>query len=51
MRNANRVLFREPPELRALGKHKYRWKDKVKMDLNRIGGEGVDWIHLAQVKV
>jgi hypothetical protein len=26
----------------------YGQEDKIKMDLNKIGWEGMDWIHLAQ---
>jgi hypothetical protein len=24
------------------------WEDNIRMDLRKIGWEGVDWIHLAQ---
>jgi hypothetical protein len=25
-----------------------RWEDNIRLDLRKIGWEGVDWIHLAQ---
>jgi hypothetical protein len=29
-------------------KPRVRWEDNIKMDLNDIGWDGVDWIHMAQ---
>jgi hypothetical protein len=30
------------------GRRTSGWEDNVKMDLNEIGMQGVDWIHLPQ---
>jgi len=43
MRNAYKILVRKPEEKRQL-----RWKDNIWMDLRETGGEGMNWIHLAQ---
>jgi len=34
--------------MRALGRPMHRWKDNIKMDLQEVGCEGMDWIDLAQ---
>jgi hypothetical protein len=47
-RNGYRVLVGKPGERRALGSLSDRWEDNTKMELERTGWEGVDWIHLAQ---
>jgi hypothetical protein len=31
-----------------LGRPRHTWEDNIKMDLEEIGWEDVDWIHLAQ---
>jgi hypothetical protein len=31
-----------------LGKSRCRWVDNIKMDLKKIGWDGMDWIELAQ---
>ena len=33
---------------RPLGRPRRRWKDNIKMDLQEVGCEGMDWIELAQ---
>jgi len=33
---------------RPFGKPRRRWEDNIRMDIRKIGWEGVDWIHLAQ---
>jgi hypothetical protein len=43
-RNAYRILVGKRP----LGRPRYRWADKIKVDLREIGWEGVDWVDLAQ---
>jgi hypothetical protein len=35
---------------RPLERRRHRWEDGIKMDLNKIGCGGVEWIHLAQDK-
>jgi hypothetical protein len=32
---------------RPLGGTRHRWKDNIKMDLQKAGSESVDWIKLA----
>ena len=33
---------------RPLGKPRRRWEDNIKMDLQKVGGGGGDWMELAQ---
>jgi hypothetical protein len=33
---------------RPLGRPRSRWEDNIKMDLQEVGWEGMDWIELAQ---
>ena len=37
-----------PDGSRPLGKPMFRWKDNIKMDLQDVGWESMDWIDLAQ---
>jgi len=41
-------LVGKPEGKRPPGKHKLRWEDNSKMDLQKVGCEGIDWIELAQ---
>jgi hypothetical protein len=43
-----RVLVGKPEGRRPLGRPRRRWEDNIKMDLQEIRYEGVDWIELAQ---
>jgi hypothetical protein len=47
-RNAYRILMGKPEEKRPLGRPKHRWVDNNKMDLRKVGWDGVDWIGMAQ---
>jgi hypothetical protein len=47
-RNAYRILVGKPEGKRPLGRLRLRWVDSIKMDLRKIGWDGVDWIDLAQ---
>jgi hypothetical protein len=47
-RVVHRVLVGRPKGKRPLGKPRRRWEDKIKMDLQAIGGGRGDWIELAQ---
>ena len=47
-RGVNRVLVGKPEGKRPLGRPRRRWEDNIKMDLQELGCEGVDWIELAQ---
>jgi len=46
-RGVCRVLVGKPEGKRPLGRPRRRWED-VKIDLQEVGGGGMDWIELAQ---
>jgi len=37
----------KPEGMRPLGRPRPRWKDNIKMDLQKVGCGGMDWIKLA----
>jgi hypothetical protein len=37
-----------PEGKRPLVRHRRRWEDNIKMDVQEVGCEGMDWIELAQ---
>ena len=43
-----RVLVGRPEGKRPLGRPRRRWEDDIKMDLQEVGCEGMDWVELAQ---
>ena len=43
-----RVLLRKPEGKSPLGRPRHRWEDRIKTDLQEVGGGGVDCIDLAQ---
>ena len=45
-----RVLAVKPEGKGTLGRHRCRWKDNIKMDLQKVVCGGLDWIDLAQDK-
>jgi len=47
-RGVYRVLVRKPEGKRPLGRHRRRWEDNIKMDLQEVGCGGMDYIELAQ---
>jgi hypothetical protein len=47
-RNAYRILVGNPEGKIPLGRPRRRWVDNIKMDLRKIGWDGMDWIDLAQ---
>jgi hypothetical protein len=47
-RGIYRVLVEKPEGKRQLGRPRLRWEDIIKMDLQKVGYRGVDWIELAQ---
>jgi hypothetical protein len=47
-RNAYRILVEKPERKRPLGRPRRRWVGDIKIDLTKIGWDGVDWIDLAQ---
>jgi len=47
-RGVYRVLVGKPEGKRPFGRTRCRWEDNIKMDLQEMGCEGMDWIELAQ---
>ena len=47
-RGVYRVLVGNPEGKRSLGRHRRRWKDNIKMDIQEVGCGSMDWIELAQ---
>jgi len=47
-RGVYRVLVGKPEGKRPKGRPRRRWEFNIKMDLQEVGYEGVDWIELAQ---
>ena len=43
-----RVLVGKPEEKRPLGRHRHKWEDNIKMDLQEVGYGSLNWIELAQ---
>jgi len=43
-----RILVGKPEVKRPLGRPRRRWEDNIKMDLQKVGCGGMDWIELAQ---
>jgi hypothetical protein len=47
-RGVHRVLVGKPVGKRPLGRPRRRWEDKIKMDLQQVGGSRREWMELAQ---
>jgi len=47
-RDVYRILVGKLQGKRPLGRSRRRWENNIKMDLQEIGCEGMDWIELAQ---
>jgi 3-oxoacyl-ACP reductase-like protein len=47
-RGAYRILMGKLEVKRPFGRARCRWEDNIKMDLQEVGCEGMDWIDLAQ---
>jgi len=47
-RGVYRVLLGKPEGKRPLGRHRRRWVDNIRMDLQEMGCGYMDWIGLAQ---
>ena len=43
-RGVHRVLVEDPERKRTLGRPRPRWEDDIKMDLQEVGREGMDWV-------
>ena len=46
-RGVYRVSVGKPEGKSPLGRPRHRWDDIIKMDLQEVGCEGMDWIDLA----
>jgi hypothetical protein len=46
-RGVYRLLMGKPEGNRPLGRPMRRWEYNIKMDLQEVGCEGIDWIELA----
>ena len=38
----------KPGGKRPFGRHRHRWEDNIKMDIQELGCGGMDWINLVQ---
>jgi hypothetical protein len=47
-RGVHRVLVGKPEVKRQLGRPRRRWENNIKMDLQELGCEGMDWIDPSQ---
>jgi hypothetical protein len=47
-RSMYRVLMGKPEGKRPLGRHRCRWEDNIKLDLQEVGNGDMKWIGLAQ---
>jgi hypothetical protein len=47
-RGVHRVWVGKPEGKRPLGRHRRRWEDNIKMDVEEVGGGRGDWMELAQ---
>jgi hypothetical protein len=43
-----RFFVGKPEEKRPLGRPRHRWEGNIKMDLQKVGCGGMEWIKLAQ---
>jgi hypothetical protein len=47
-RGVYRVLVGKPEGKRPLGRLRRRWEDNIKMDIQKVGCGGMEWIELVQ---
>jgi hypothetical protein len=47
-RHIYRVLVGKPEGKRPLGRPRHSWEDNIKMDLQKVGFGGMEWIELGQ---
>jgi hypothetical protein len=46
-RGAYRMVVGKPKGKRPLGRHRLRWNNNIKVNLQEMGCAGMDWIELA----
>ena len=42
------VLAGKPERKRSLGSPRHRWEDNIRMDLQEMGSEGMDWVDVVE---
>ena len=47
-RGLHGVLMGKPEGKKPMGRHRHRWEDNIKMELQEVGGGCRDWMELAQ---
>jgi hypothetical protein len=47
-RDAYKILVGRPEGRRPLGRPRHRWENNIKMDLQEVGWDCMDWIDMAQ---
>jgi hypothetical protein len=50
MRNAYKILVGKPQGKKSLEISRRRLEENIRMDLRETGWDGVEWIHLAEVR-
>ena len=45
-RDVYRVLVGKPEGKRPLRRHRHRWEDNIKMDLQKVGWSGLIWLRI-----
>jgi hypothetical protein len=50
MKICKKSLAGKPEGKKQLGRSRRRWKVRIKIELRNVYMDGVDWIHLAQVR-
>jgi hypothetical protein len=48
MRNAYKILVGKPKGKMPFRRHRHRFQDNIKMDIRKVGWEGVDWNHVSE---
>ena len=43
-----RVVVGKPDGKKPLGRSRHRWEENIKLNLQEVGCEGMDWIEVAQ---
>jgi hypothetical protein len=42
------IVMGKPEGKRPVGRNRHRWENYIKMDVNKVGDGGIQWIELAQ---
>jgi len=50
-RSVYRVLVGKSEGKRPLGRPRRRWEDNIKMDIQEVGREGMDWVGLIWLRI